>query len=134
MANPQTCGQGLAEHSPLPDKLSELMAATARILERHMTALDLRDESSKREYDAYLDLVTKHRNAAAQLQQIASKMAGYRDLPMGRHDPQAMASPEVIATFQQFVGLEQELMELLQARLEEDRHMLVDMAGAGRRG
>jgi hypothetical protein len=134
MVNPRTCGQGLAQHSPLPEKLGELTAAVAGILERHMAALDLRDESSKREYDAYLDLVTKHQKAAARLQEIAAQMAGYRDLPMGRHDPEATASPEVIEAFEQFVRLEQELAALLQTRLEEDRHMLADMAGAGRRG
>jgi len=36
MANPRTCGQGLAEHSPLPAKLGELTATVAEILERHM--------------------------------------------------------------------------------------------------
>ena len=46
----------------------------------------------------------------------------------------AMASPEVVDAFEQFVRIEQELLALLQARLEQDRHMLVDMAGAGHRG
>jgi hypothetical protein len=128
MANSRTCGQGLAEHAPLPAKLGELTAAVSDILERHTKALDLTDGNSKREYDAYRDLVRKHRGVANQLQETAMQMAGYRDLPMGRHDMKAMASPEVIEAFERFVRIEQELLALLKARLEEDRHMLVEMA------
>ena len=134
MANSRTCGQGLAEHAALPAKLGELTAAVADILEHHMEALDLTDENSKREHDAYRDLARKHRSVANQLQETAMQMAGYRDLPMGRHDMKAMASPEVIEAFEKFVRIEQELLALLQARLEQDRQMLVEMVGAGQRG
>jgi hypothetical protein len=111
-----------------------LTDAVAEILERHMKALDLTDGNSKGEYDAYRDLVRQHRSVANQLQETAVQMVGYRDLPMGRHDMKAMASPEVVDAFEQFVRIEQELLALLQTRLEQDRHMLADMAGAGHRG
>ena len=82
MANSRTCGQGLAEHAPLPAKLGELSDAVAEILERHMKALDLTDRNSKGEYEAYRDLVRQHRSVANQLQETAMQMVGYRDLPM----------------------------------------------------
>lgn len=56
-----TCGKGLAENSVLPAKLGELMASVGGILETHMKALDLSDENSRKEQDAYRQLVEEHR-------------------------------------------------------------------------
>jgi hypothetical protein len=50
----QTCGKGLAEHSTLPARLSELTGAMAENLELHQTTLDLTDENARKEYGAYL--------------------------------------------------------------------------------
>jgi len=125
-----TCGKGLAENAVLPAKLGELTASVADILEAHMPALDLTDERSKREYEAYRLLVEDHRQASLQLESIAKQMAGYRDLPMGRHDDKAMAASAVVESFQRFVELEQELLTLLQRRVERDRQMLVAMGVA----
>ena len=130
MADQPTCGQGLAEHSALPAKLGALTAAVAENLELHMRALDLGDASAVRERDAYRELAQEHRTTAAQLRATAERMAGYRDLPMGRHDPKAMSSPKVREAFAQFVTLEQELLALLQNRIERDRQMLSAMGGA----
>jgi hypothetical protein len=130
MENQPTCGQGLAEHSALPAKLGGLTAAVAVVLERHMEALDLTDERSEKEYRAYRDLAEKHRSVAIQLTEIAQHMAAYRDLPMGRHDPAAMASPEAVETFRRFLENEQDLLVLLQERIERDQHMLGEMAGS----
>jgi hypothetical protein len=127
MANGLTCGQGLAEQSMLPARLGELIASVSEILELHTKALDLRDENSKREYEVYLDLARRHQKAATQLQAIARQMAGYRDLPMGRHDPEAMSAPEVAGAFEQFVSVEQELLALLQSRVQQNRHTLTEM-------
>lgn len=131
MEDEPTCGKGLAEHSVLPAKLGELTAAVAEILEVHMTALDLSDENSRKEHDAYRELAKEHRETAVQLQATAERMAGYRDLPMGRHDMEVMASPKAREVFERFVKLEQEILELLQRRLERDRQMLGEMGGAG---
>jgi hypothetical protein len=57
-------------------------------------------------------------------------MASYRDLPMGRHDEQVMMSAEPRDAFARFVRREQELMALLQGRVEQDRQMLDAMRGA----
>lgn len=81
--------------------------------------------------DAYLDLAEQHRESAARLQAAARQMAGYRDLPMGRHDFQAMSGPEPPAAFETFVRREEELLAMLRKRLEQDRRMLSQMGGAG---
>lgn len=129
--SPQTCGRGLAEHSALPAALAELTEAVAAILELHMKALDLTDQNSRQELDAYRELANKHRDLAAQLHTTATEMAGYRDLPMGRHDPKAMVSPEAVDAFETFVKVEQQLMTLLEKRLKADRHLLIQMRSAG---
>lgn len=131
MENQPTCGKGLAEHSLLPVTLGELMASVAENLEVHMRALDLSDPYSRQEYDAYSGLAKEHRKIAAELQAIARQMAGYRDLPMGPHDPEAMSAPRVSETFEKFVKLEEELVALLQKKVEQDRGMLSQMSGAG---
>jgi hypothetical protein len=131
MDDHQTCGQGLAENAALPAKLGELTASVADILEAHTPALDLTDERSKREYEVYRLLVEDHRQASLQLEAIGKQMVGYRDLPMGRHDEKAMAASAVVESFQRFVELEQELLTLLQRRVEQDRQMLVAMGVPG---
>jgi hypothetical protein len=131
MKNQRTCGQGLAEHSVLPAKLGELIASLAEILELHMKALDLTDENSRKEHAAYLALSREYRKIAAQLQATAKQMAGYQDLPIGRHDEKAMSSPQIRGAFEKFVTREQELEGLLQNRIDEDRRLLIEMVGAG---
>ncbi len=127
MGEQPTCGQGLAAHSALPAKLGELTAAVAEVLEIHTTALDLEDENARRERDAYLKLVAEHRQTAAELRAIGEEMAGYRDLPMARHDASVMASPVVADAFEKLVAVEEELLALLRERLEQDREMLAEM-------
>jgi len=125
----QTCGKGLAENSVLPAKVGELMSAMAGNLDAHMKALDPTDPNSQAEYDAYEKLLKDIRQIAADLSVTASEMAGYRDLPMGRHDEKAMAHPRVREAFEQFVQRKGELMELLQ-RTENQDHQLLEMMRA----
>jgi hypothetical protein len=128
VADEPTCGQGLAEHSALPAKLGELIDAVAENLEVHLAALDPTDEATEPERAAYVELTRQHRDLAARLRTIGREMAGYRDLPMGRHDPSAMASPRVFAAFEAFVQREEELLALFHYRLAEDRQMLAAMS------
>jgi hypothetical protein len=123
-----TCGQGLAENAPLPAKLAELTASLAENLEAHLRTLDLDDEDARREHEVYQELARRHRDAAARLAAAAEQMAAQRDLPMGRHDPAALASPEVAGAFRRFVDRKQELLALLQRQLDQDRRMLAGMA------
>jgi hypothetical protein len=130
MDDQQTCGKGLAQHSALTASLGELVASTARVLEVHMRALDLTDANAKREYDAYRELASAHRRIAIELADTAHRMAGYRELPMGRHDMAAMMSPAPRHAFAGFVKQEEALLALLQARLAADHAMLEMMASA----
>ena len=74
MQDQPSCGRGLAEHSTLPTKMGELIASVAENLEAHMKALDLNDENSRKEHDAYLELSQKHRQIAARLRAKDRKM------------------------------------------------------------
>src|SRR5438128_1999584 len=127
MVDQLTCGKGLAEDSALPAKLGDLTESTAEILEIHMGALDLEDNDSRREHEAYRELVRDHRRIAAALRETARRMAGYLDLPMGRHHTSVMSSRRA---FEAFVKLEEELLAMLQKRLEADRKTLSEMRGA----
>lgn len=131
MENQPTCGQGLAEHSVLPSKLGELIASLAENLELHMKVLDLKDQDSRKEHYAYLELSRAHREIAGHLKATGKKMAGYGDLPMGGHDQKTMSNPKLLEAFEKFVALEQELLTLLQKKVARDRKMLVEMSGAG---
>ena len=123
----KTCGQGLAETSALQAMLGALVAATANVLELHMAALDLSDENSQRELTAYRHLAQQHRAIGTQLEATAAQMAGYRDLPMGRHDMSLMTAPKVREAFAKFFDAEKNLCALMQQRVEEDRVMLESM-------
>lgn len=116
----------------MPRKLGELADAMARVLELHMKALDLGDPSAKVEHAAYNEVSRDYRGIAARLAATARDMAGYEDLPIGRHDPEVMAAPENAEAFADFVRLEGELARLLEERLKTDRTMLVSMRGGAR--
>jgi hypothetical protein len=129
MADQPTCGEGLAEYSSLPAKLAELTAAVAANLDVHMRALDLGDENASREHEVYVKLAHEHRAIAAHLEATADELAGYRDLPMGRHDEEAMSSPAAVEALKRLVDVEQDLLALLQQRLEHDRKILGAVSG-----
>jgi hypothetical protein len=120
----QTCGKGLAENSALPAKLGELEAALAAVLEAHMKALDVSDENSLAEHEAYERIARGHREAAAQLEATAREMAGQRGLPMGQHDMEALAGGKQMAAFERYVRVKRELLALLDNALAEDEEML----------
>ena len=129
MSSPEqpTCGKGLAENSILPATLGKLLTAMTENLEIHMKALDLTDQNSQAEYNAYEELVKQFRQIAAQLYVAADHMAGYRDLPMGRHYEQEMTHPRVRETFETFVKQKQELLSLLKQTAERDSNLLAMM-------
>ena len=131
MDEQQTCGKGLAQHSALTATLGDLVASTARVLEVHMKALDLTDENAKRECDVYRELASAHRRIAGELADTAKRMAGYRTLPMGRHDMTIMMSAPPRHAFAGFVRQEEALLALLETRLAQDKAMLAAMAPAG---
>ena len=127
MAEEMTCGKGIAESSVLPASLGEIVAATARVLEVHMKALDLTDANAKVELEAYRELASTHRRIAVELSSLAERMAGYKDLPAARHDMAAMMSPAPRHAFAGLVQREEQLVALLERRIAEGRAMLAEM-------
>jgi hypothetical protein len=111
MTDQPTCGQGLAEHAVLPRAAGTLLETMADNLEAHLETLDLSDGNARRERDACIHLAAEHRRIAARLQDVADEMASYRDLPMGRHDEQALASPPVREAFARFSAAQRELAQ-----------------------
>jgi hypothetical protein len=129
MDEQQTCGRGLAEYSALPAQLAEVTEAMAENLRVHMQALELDDEPARQEHAVYLRLVEEQRQAAGRLRAVAAEMAAARDLPMGRHDAEAMTSPEVGVAFRRFADAKRELLVLLQRMAEQDQQLLTQMNG-----
>jgi hypothetical protein len=121
-----TCGKGLAASSPLPASLGNLMNAIAGVLEAHMQALDLDDANSRQEHAAYENLAREHRQIAAQLEATAQDMLGYRDLPMGKHDMQAMSRQ--IEPFEKLMDEKRRLHSMLQESINEEQAMLEEMS------
>jgi hypothetical protein len=122
-----TCGKGLAASAVLPERVAKAMAAMAEVLDVHMEALDLEDDASRQEHEAYRRVAHQLDQIASRLDATAQVMAAYRDLPMGRHDMEAMTRPRVRERFAAFVGRKQELLTLLQESEESDRQMLDTM-------
>ncbi|HEY7605255.1 MAG TPA: hypothetical protein VID07_00600, partial [Actinomycetes bacterium] len=129
MNQQQTCGHGLAEQAALPAQLAKVTEAMASNLQVHLQALELDDEPAREEHAVYLRLAEEQRQVAGRLRAVAGAMAAARDLPMGRHDAQSMASPEVGHAFQRFVAAKQELLALLQDVVEQDRRLLAELRG-----
>jgi hypothetical protein len=120
-----TCGKGIAAAADLPARLGTLLAARGEVLERHTRALDLKDANARQEFDAYADLVRRHRAIAAELDELAQQMRSYRDLPMGPHDMTVMMDPKgQMAAFAEYVEIERELAGYFAAKLKEDEQML----------
>jgi hypothetical protein len=132
MDEQQTCGRGLADHSVVPARLAEVIEAMADNLRVHLQTLELDDEPAREEHAVYLRLTEEQRQAAGRLRAIAGEMAAARDLPMGRHDPQALSSPEVADAFRHFVKAKQELLATLQGMAEQDERLLAAMEGPAR--
>ena len=124
MAEQPTCGKGLAENSVLPRAMGRVAFALAGALECQTKALDVTDPAGRKEYDAYRRLIDEFRGLAPHLRTVAEQMAGYRDLPMAKHDPADMSSPEASAALQDLVTFETELMTFLQASVDEHRRIL----------
>lgn len=83
MSEEPSCGKELAANAALPAKLGELMTSVTRVLETHTKALDLEDDNARQEYDAYVELVRRHRRVAAEMRALGERMASHHDLPMG---------------------------------------------------
>ena len=124
MNEPHTCGNGLAERSALPARLSALTAAMADVLEKHQQTLDLTDDNARAELTAYQLLANDYRSLTSQLRATADRMVGYRDLPMARHHAHVLIEPEIHGAVANLVKHERDLASLLETWIEEDQAML----------
>jgi hypothetical protein len=125
----QTCGKGLAERSSLPARLGQLTSALVEVLEAHQAALDVTDDDARRELDAYVKLAQEFRSISSRLHYVAQHMVGYRDLPMGKHDPSVMTGLKAVDAFAKFLRMEQELTGQLRHAVAQDQAMLAAMRG-----
>jgi len=125
MDEPRTCGEGLAQRSALPARVSALTAAMAEVLETHQQTLDLTDDNARAERIAYQQLANDYRRLTSQLRAAADRMLGYRDLPMARHHAHAMLAPEIRGALANLVQCERDLEAVLETWSEEDQAMLV---------
>jgi hypothetical protein len=128
-AGPPTCGKGLAARSVLPGRIADLLAAMAYNLEAHIPTLDGTDPAAQEELGAYTALARQFREVSGRTAAIAGEMAGYRDLPMARHDPGALTDPRIAHAFEAFISRERDLAALLQQQADQDRRILVQMQG-----
>ena len=128
--NQQTADREWPRTRELPGKLALLIESVANVLDSHREALNPRDANARREDEAYRELAQLNRKVGEDLRAIATRMAGYRNLAMAKHDEKAMASPKAVQAFERFVTLEGQVGALFQRRLIGDRAMLDQMRGA----
>ena len=129
MSDQATCGQGLAERSALHRAMADLLEAIQDNLDAHLPSLSPRDADAAPEREAYTVLLGEHRQLVESLRGTAARMAGYRDLPMPEHDPDALGSPRVMSAFRDYVTAQDRLLELLRKGVAEDRAMLQAAGG-----
>jgi hypothetical protein len=127
-----TCGQGLAQHAPLPRLVGALLDSVADNLDAHLPGLVSSDADSQREKRVYEQLAARHREVAARLAAIGDEMAGCQDLPMGAHDLEALSSQPVTAALARMIGAETELVGLVTQLLEQHTAMLTRVSGGAR--
>lgn len=125
-AEAPSCGVGLAQHATVPAKMAAVFAALADTLESHRALLVLSDESAQIEDEVYRKLAGGYRELAARSKEMASLMAGYRDLPPCAHDAAAFGQRQ-LAAFEHFVRAQDELLEILCPAAERDQAMLASM-------
>lgn len=129
MEGPQTCGQGLAQRSALPGRLSELTAAIADVLEGHQQSLDLTDDHAREEHAANRIVIGDFRNLTSQLRATAERMSGYRELAMARHRQDAAAAAAMGNPLVALINSERQVLAILEKWLAEDESILAAIRG-----
>jgi hypothetical protein len=127
MEEQPTCGQGLATHALLPQLIAELMNATAENLITHLPMLVAGDADTQHERSVYEHLSTRHREAAAMLDGIATEMKEQQDMRMGQHDVDAMSHEGVTKALESMVRAEAQLVAQLELQLVDHRAMVDEM-------
>lgn len=124
MTEEPTCGEGLAEHALTPELIAALMNAVADNLITHLPMLSAADGDTKHERRVYEHLSTRHREAAAMLQALATEMAELQDMRMGQHDLEAMSPDDMTRALESLIRAEAQLVARLERQLAEHRAMV----------
>lgn len=119
-----TCGKGVASNAELPEQLANLIGAVADVLEHHMTALPVSDESARAEIEGYAAVVARARDAESALHDLAREMRAKRDLPAAPHDMSVLMAPAAQERFGSLIEKERTLSALLERRLKEHAELI----------
>jgi hypothetical protein len=114
-----TCGRGIAANGELPEQMADVIGAIAQVLEHHMTALPVSDESARAELEGYASVVSRARSAESALRDMAEEMRAKRDLPEAPHDMAVLMAPTAQDLFGSLLLRERALAALLDRRLKE---------------
>jgi hypothetical protein len=126
MDDEPTCGKGIAANAALPATIAELVTALADTLDAHRPALDQNEPAGRAEDEAYATLVREQREIATRLASLASRMQGYRTLPMASHDMTVMADLARMAPYARFVAIQRQLADMLQQSVSQGEAMLAE--------
>jgi hypothetical protein len=112
MEDPKSCGDGMAD-----------------VLAQHAQTLVLEDGGARSEQAAYQQVIALQRRLSSLARALADDMRQFSTLPAAQHDFDRVGQPAFAAAFGHLVRRKEELLELLQDQLADDRTML--QAGAG---
>ena len=124
MTDSVTCGQGLAMHAALPERMAELIALLAATLEAHLPTIDTGDDAGQLEQRAYTSLAAQYRDIAHRLGNAAAEMRSYHDLPMAQHHDAVLLRADTFQPFRDYVNVERDLLELLRTELQRDEQLV----------
>lgn len=125
MANDEpTCGKGLAAHAVIPHKLGALFDALADNFEQHVPSLTGTDAATRSETAAYMSLLRKHREIAAQLRGVGDEMVSYKSLLMPAHEMEVLQAEPAAKAFEQYIVALRATIAVLQKVLAEDQQLI----------
>src|SRR5687767_7618305 len=73
MKTPATCGEGVAEYAPLPEKVAATFEAMAGTLAHHRKALDLQDPAAREEDQSYAKLIDELHDVVTRLRSVEAR-------------------------------------------------------------
>jgi hypothetical protein len=76
--------------------MAEYLNALAQNLDAHVPAIDAGDQSGQAGRDAYVELATAYGSIAEQLEDVASRMRSYSDLPAAGHYDDVLADAKLL--------------------------------------
>jgi uncharacterized protein YndB with AHSA1/START domain len=128
--DPETCGQGVAQHADLPAKIARVFATLAETLEGHRAMIVKGTGAAAKEDDAYRDLAKRYRELAELTSSAAAAMESYRDLPPVEHDESAYGE-EQRSAFERWVEAQSDLLATLKIAAPRDERMLKQISKSG---